>query len=71
MSYKTLPLKWIKKSELIVLGIAIAFIVHFSGIPAIFATYLGTVPFGVLMVGAGLPALVYSLLERNQASKTS
>ncbi|HET6457883.1 MAG TPA: hypothetical protein VFG24_03265 [Nitrosopumilaceae archaeon] len=69
MSYKTLPLKWIKKRELVILGIAVAFIVHFSGVPSIFVTYLGTFPFGVLMVGAGLSVLVYSLLERNRTSK--
>jgi hypothetical protein len=69
MSYKTMASKWMKYRELIALGIAVAFIVHFSGVPSTVATHLGSVPFGVLIIGAGLPALVYSLLEKNQTSK--
>jgi len=58
VSYKTLPLKWIKNRELVALGLAVAFIVHFSGVPTILVTHLGSVLFGVLMVGAGLSVLV-------------
>jgi len=70
VSYKTVASKWMKNKELIVLGIAVALVVHFSGVPVMLVTHLGSIPFSVLMVGAGLSALVCSLMQGKRTSKT-
>lgn len=64
MSNKTLPSKWIKNKELIFLGMAVAFIVHFSGLPAMFSTFPNSIPLGLLLVGGGLSTLVYLIVKK-------
>ena len=64
MSIKTFSSKWIKNRELVFLGIAVAFIVHFSGLPKMFATFSNSIPLGLLLVGFGLFALVCVTLKK-------
>ena len=64
MSIKTLPSRWIKNRELIFLGISAALIVHFSGLPKIFATFPNSIPLGLFLVSCGLLSLVYVTLKK-------
>ncbi|OLE40987.1 MAG: hypothetical protein AUG16_01785 [Thaumarchaeota archaeon 13_1_20CM_2_39_20] len=64
MSYKTLASRWMKSSELMVLGVGVALIIHFSGLPSVLVTQLGSLPFGILMSVSGLSALVIQLVSK-------
>ena len=63
MSIKTLPSKWIKNKELIFLGMAVAFLVHFSGLPTMMATFSNPILLGLVLVGGGVSALIYVVVK--------
>jgi len=57
----TLPSKPVKTSVLAILGIGVAIFVNFSGMTAMIPMYLDPKLFGVLLVGAGLTAILWHI----------